>query len=1755
MLSVKPLSSFNALCMVLVFLCMPTLADVPSCSAVFPQGMQSHKNGGKISFDWNAQLLGNPSSLLLAKRVEDEQSSVLLSCGTASCSASGNRAAELSVDIDSGNSTVDVQVQSRTNETRGTNQLATFRKINLGEGAQLTFAPITPDYRIKEIILAKNAILNLAPGSYWVDDLRLAESIQINVLGEGTARLFVKHRLNFPLNSSANMQSENTPLNASNLFIYAEGDFSLQTNAQVSAIVYTKKRLSLLQSTLYGSASFHKANLVNLSKVYYQKNAIALSQFNGLCTKYPLVTSPLSGANECLATFSNGLQLHEANSTITFDYNAQLHNAASVRLNANKVTNNNGSNKLSCVTEKCVASGQSVGKLETAFQATSSTIAVTVPWLTTRILGNDNEREFGKVTVASFATLELRALTPAYKIKKLDVEFRGTLKLPAGDYWIEHLTLGSEANIEVIGAGTARFFVKDKMSVPYKTSFNKNTANAANFVLYAYSDLEFNANSQAYGMVYSKARVTLNYQANVFGAVTGSAIKLDTDSHVTYKADAVNNADFGTLCESTTPPDLVAPQLMVNPVAAEVSTEILTITGTAIDPEQEGSGIASVIAKTSQGTQITATLNGDNFSVTAPLALGVNIINIEARDFSGNVTTVSLHVKRTQGDATAPKITLNTITTPTENSSVILSGTVTDNETFATGIASVLLRKTGAPDLVITLASDAFSISLALELGDNNFTVVATDNAGNQSQQTLNIQRIFVKPDRDNDGYPDDEDAFPDDATEWADLDHDGTGDNSDTDRDGDGISNDYETQLGTNPNDATSKPVDRDNDGIPDALDTDRDGDGHANDQDVFPDDASEWADLDADGLGDNSDTDRDGDGFSNDIETQKNTNPNDKTDYPDTVAPTLQLTNAANERVNAEQVLLRGTASDPVQPHSGIAHIIVRSDRYPGTPFEATLEGELFQLSLPLLLGTNNLTLVVTDLSGNHTEINHTVQRISPARFQHITPANGTVIRTKTVTIAGEVLTQLPLDQVQFFINESSITPSSTSVAGVYRFNLPNITLTQGSNAFLLRAETADGSDQYPLNLTYLPSDAENLPAPIISIISPVPGSQLNEPSFKFKGRVISQGGPVVVTVNGLSVSATGFNGQEFYFETLLAFANNQDSLTVAIEATDGLNKRTQLQATYRRDGSAPQFIFSNIELKPSPELSYVLASPFVVQGSVSDNNLASLTLNDQPIAVQPNAISGRYDFSVPVIIEPGAEAPLSFTALDQSGNRTQVAYVLKSAASATITALLPGEAAELINTGTPIVVQTAARLSAVPSGSRAVVKVGAQQIALNLAGTLASGDVTLPAQAGDYTFIYQVLDANDAVLATTSRSISVRDEQAVVVELIRHEPESAAVNIEPNQPIELHFNKAIDATKLSIAVTETLHGDTYLNLDDSGLNFLNAEGYQLKRVDRDNEAIAGGVSLLPGNQSAAFYPSRQFGFHGEVFVAVSYANQELAHFSFKVRRLPTFVTGALSDQFGQPLAGVSVTLPGVNRTTTTNGDGAFAFGFQEQPGNEIPGGRHQLVINGDLSFPSFGNLVRSINLQEGRQNALTQLQIPELNRDIPFQLISGGQAQANLAGTDLQLDLSNTRLLFNKGRTSGDVQMQFMPFEHLHTKIMPGALPQWLFAGQPQGIRVEGAVGINIKMPAMSGNYDYIPYGTNYVVLLGYNPEREVIEPIGVGKIESQRVVSVGKVALNTLDYLGYAMVDPKHQALLQQVAEGKQSLQQLQSALAL
>jgi len=92
-----------------------------------------------------------------------------------------------------------------------------------------------------------------------------------------------------------------------------------------------------------------------------------------------------------------------------------------------------------------------------------------------------------------------------------------------------------------------------------------------------------------------------------------------------------------------------------------------------------------------------------------------------------------------------------------------------------------------------------------------------------------------VDPDIDNDGVLNQDDAFPEDGSQWNDTDNDGYGDNPLPANQGD----DCPSTPGTSWQDRF---------GCPDA-----DNDGYSDLGDVFPNDVTQWADSDGDGYGDN--------------------------------------------------------------------------------------------------------------------------------------------------------------------------------------------------------------------------------------------------------------------------------------------------------------------------------------------------------------------------------------------------------------------------------------------------------------------------------------------------------------------------------------------------------------------------------------------------------------------------------------------------------------------------------------------------------------------------------------------------------------------------------------------------------------------------------------------------------------------------------------------------------------------------------------
>lgn len=1641
--------------------------DGEECAVMFSHGIQLHNPDGVVNLEGNASITGSPENVLIAALVNEAQGGAAQkNCDGVNCRAVQQSVEPWQPELQFRSvSTKDLQVTSGIEKALNVNA---YRTIEIPERAKVALSPSSSSTRIQELRIGHNAEVTLASGDYWIQRLSMASASHIHVAKGARVRLFIENSLNVPAHATINTPNGKAGDHAARMLVYAHKDISLGAHSRLSALIYTNSTFYQdASSTLYGSVSAAAADLGAGARLHYQTATPEAADRNGLCRAMSSEESnpeqdedsddedtgsdsdgsdnDFEPASACRAKFGNAAQVHSASGGINLRYNAQLLDTSSVILDSPAVSTNAGSSKPSCVLSDCAASGSPISPLDIGpFKPSSGDQSLRLGYREQNTLVDGSGREFDQIRMGAESTLTFSVANQDYRLRKLIVGHKGTLRLSPGDYWIGNLTLGAESSIDVVGEGTVRIHVKDRLYVPWAARINMDAGGGDRLLVYAYDDLVFHSGSKTHALAYARGDIELQYAARVTGAVTGASVDLFSSSSVTFSSDAVVETQFGAWCSGDSDGDGIPDD---------------------VDDDRDGDGYPNNQDAFPDDPEEWADLDGDG--------TGDNSDTDVDGDGISNEDEMALGTDPTDPTSTPPDV---------------------DGD--------------GIPDL--------------------------------------------LDDDRDGDGHNNDVDAFPDDPSEWADLDGDGVGDNADIDRDGDGISNDHEEQLGFDPNDPGNTPADMDGDGIPDALDDDRDGDGVTNSEDLFPEDPSEWADRDGDGIGDNADADRDGDGFSNAEELAQNTNPDDATDYPDDVAPVLQINNPDGQESEAATIILTGTVSDPEQPYSGLQTISVFSDAFNGASFAVTVDDGRFEAEVPLMLGANPLTFLAQDISGNQTSISLTINRISPPRFANVTPQNGALITEENVTIAGEVHTLLPLSDVRFYVNEWQVSPDPTNEEGVYTFRLEGLPLDIGVNRFALRVVTADGTDERLLLLEHRPEDADSIAAPDIELLSPTDGSLLNSDSFRLKGRVTSYGGAVEVLLNGEETQWQGTTDAG-YFEGMVSFPQGAEQVTATVTATDSLGKSRETTFTFHSDSQPPQILVDG-GLAAAPTVNRIVASPVQFSGTVIDPNLASLFLNEQPLKVQPGANEGHYDFGVALGVAAGGEKPITLVARDQSGNKTTVEYLFQSDATLSLEMLAPADNAQLVSKGTPVTVQVAARLSLAPEGSTATVSVGNNPPeALSLSGTLASGPVALPPESGNYRISVSIRGQDGNLLATTSRAVSIVDAESVPVSLNKTEPASNATLVEPNDPVELYFNKAVDPARLSVEVRETLHGKTYVNSDPLGVDFLNAEGYELQSVVRDRVLVPGELLPLPGHQAYAFYPSRHYGFNATVYVDVVYDGEDLSRYQFQVRPLPTFITGGVRDQFGQPLAGIKVALPDLGLEAMTNADGSFGFGAQTRPGEEIPGGRHEIRINPGFTDARYGSRSLSVSIQEGNRNGLGQFLIPELSPNVPFHAVSSAQQQLILAGGDLQVDLSNAQLLFDGGNTSGDIQTQFFPHEHLGVASLPAFSPLWAYATQPRGVEVEGSVSVRMVMPQLGGSYDYIPPGTERVVLVGYDPTREVLTPVGVGRVDNHTVISEGELALETLDYLAYVIVAPQHQPVLEDFSNGSISLNQLISEL--
>ncbi|RBP48518.1 hypothetical protein [Arenicella xantha] len=902
----------------------------------------------------------------------------------------------------------------------------------------------------------------------------------------------------------------------------------------------------------------------------------------------------------------------------------------------------------------------------------------------------------------------------------------------------------------------------------------------------------------------------------------------------------------------------------------------------------------------------------------------------------------------------------------------------------------------------------------------------------------------------------------------------------------------------------------------------------------------------------------DLDGDGFTNDFEIERGTDPHNAADYPDVVKPKLNITNQSSGLTSLSELVLTGSATDKAQPYSGIESISVTSSRFIGTAFSGEFNQQtgVFQIEVPLEFGDNQLTIAAIDNSGNQTEIVLMLTRSTAPVIESVSPSDGSILTDASFTLRGTIRTRLYQNDFVVQINSSQVVTTATGQADVYEFEFVDVPLDIGQNRFELTVSSAIGDDEEVITVRYLPEIVDQIGPPKISQIFPTDGSVLNVSMFNIGSSIESLAGPLTVTVNGETVLSADQQRTSFNLNRQLIFAAGQTLTSVTIVAEDSLGKSSQLSATYYLDAQAPVIVLDQA-FEVSPAVTSVDHNSVRFSGSVTDNNLSSLLINNQSVSLSPGTVPGEYRFEFNVPLSGNDVVPVSFSAHDRSGNQRSLEYLVRNESTVSISAVLPPEETVLISTDGVAMVQVVGRIAGDLHDLTGVAYLrslgAASAVALSVNGTLASAELSVSDELESQEIVYELRNTQGEPVTSDTRRIQIKKNADVPLEVLRVEPANNTQYIEPNTPIEVYFNQAIEVDQLVVTVLETLNGKSYLNGDPLGEDFIRAQGYVLSDINRDREPVLGQVDAIPGNAGVVFSPSRNYGYHADVFVEVSYQEASVSRSKFKVRELPTFINGSVVDQFGQPLRGIKVSLPELNRTTTTNGDGGFTFGYQEGGEQVLPGGSHTLLVNDDFASTRFGTIRTKVNLQRNRINAIPRFTLQELDDTVPFNNLTSGGSNTLLGG-DLVINLSDARAVFPNNRTSGPVHAQFLPYEHIGVTAYQFALPHWLFGIQPKGIKLEGDASLQLAIPKLRGSYDYINTDVyEYVVLLGYSVDGQVVEPIGVGRIENFKVSSVGKLHLSSLDYLGYAVVLPILNNDLAKYANGELSLPQLKAVL--
>jgi len=867
------------------------------------------------------------------------------------------------------------------------------------------------------------------------------------------------------------------------------------------------------------------------------------------------------------------------------------------------------------------------------------------------------------------------------------------------------------------------------------------------------------------------------------------------------------------------------------------------------------------------------------------------------------------------------------------------------------------------------------------------------------------------------------------------------------------------------------------------------------------------------------------------------------------DTTPLALLLDNPAQTNTNAGSIEVSGRVDNI---DGGIAQLSATNDRFVDVGFGLTVvEGGRFFGEIPLDFGNNGIQVRVESIAGEQANANIQVRRnasILPS-IQFTSHNQNQIVDTADVTIEGRLYSSQAIDQIQLSINGEAVAISKVEDS-IYAFTHAGQKLDFGFNQVIAQTRTPVGNSQGTLVL-YFQNTVSSSDEPLeLQITTPDDLEVVNNELLLVRGQLLNASANPQVLINGESSALFGSNQSGWLFNHGIdTGAQLSGDIIVTIDASSDGKDSIQLTRTVTIDQVAPTLAIDNA-LLDAPTVNEILESPFVITGTVSDDNLAGVTINGQQVTLEPDNGVNNYRINASLVLAKGEQKTVSVSAVDKAGNESRIAYEVISNPGPGLEVVQPLADTEYLISSNNDQIEYITRITDAPADSTLSVEVGGISASQIVDQTFIAGTLAVAADTAATQIKFTLKDSNGVNIASQSVPIKIVDAANIPLKLEKSKPQQGTKFREPHHPVQFYFNRPVSLADISIEVRETVHGQSYLNDSVSGAGL--GEKYEGKTVEihRDQAPVPGSLSILPGERIVEFYPTQDLAYGARVFVTLSHQNTMLTRFYYEVRSNPTFIKTAVLDQAGQPVPNIKISLPALNLEGITNSNGVLMLGDTLPAEQRVETNLYQLVINPGQQNPAYGTRQIKVQITEGTVNRFTGLRIPELSADVAYRYLQSREANNVLVGGDLQINTQNAELTFPNGDNAGQVHVQIANYsDGLYLASDISFAPQWLFNLQPGPIRVRGDISIQITMPALYGSHAYVPASGTLVLIMGPDDDTGLIQPIGVGRIDGISVKSEGEVKATHLDFIGYQFIAAEHQTLAQRYVQGEIGLDAL------